>query len=1092
MDARSAETSKRMSTPRLGDREPVRDAGTDQRIRDLVSALEATERELAQVSAELALLKSSPQLELSLLWQLRLRLFPAGTWRERFAKKALRLIVTAGRRTARLSQPAGRQEIGAGRGAEPAPPIPYDQWVRSREPDPSQLRLQRTISERFSTRPLVSIICPVFGPSASVLAEAIASVRAQSYDHWELILVEAGSQPAEVAGVLVSCGQEPQITVVRLDENLGIAGNTNRGLAAAKGEFVAFLDHDDLLAPDALYEAVRLLNDDPEADVIYFDEDKVSADGTVRCEPYFKPDWCPEHLLSTNYLMHSVVRRATVEAAGGLSSQFDGAQDWDLALRIAEHGAKPRHVPSVLYHWRKVPGSSAAVAEAKPWALEAQTPCVTAHLKRRGFTDIVVEAPTIGVLRPRWKGRDSRVSIIIPTRDRSGILKKCLSSMLEVTEYPDYEVLVVDTGSAKPETERLYEELANHPQIRLLRREGEFNYSGVNNWAAAQATGKILLFLNNDIEVLDPGWLEELARWAELEEIGCVGAKLLYPDGTIQHAGLVIGLQGHASQIFRFEAGQHHWSSFGSPESYRNSLALTGACLAVRREVFEQIGGFDEEYRLCYNDIDLCLRIAAAGYRNLYTPFARLIHHEGASRGFTVPPAEVLRASIEMLPLIMNGDPSFSPALSYSSVSPRLAGQNEPEERANRIALITRNFGVFDAWAQAINEEVLGETRRWARYRPLLERFSGPASGQRTGSNQLRILIATHDLSRTGAPMLAAHLAHYLHNQGLSITVVSPKPGPMREEFESRGARVLVCPGVLMTPYAFEALFSSHDVVLANTILSWRVVLAARAAQKPCLWFIHESDFGYEYARAHRGIGSAFNSATRVVFPSAETEGRYREFTIGRKTVIHYGIEPVSAEGAAFEKTPGKLYVVLAGSIEPRKGQDVLVAALERVPARVRGNIETILIGGTLDKEFERRVRTAAARIGGIRFLPQTSFSEMLDLVATSDVLVCASRDDPSPLLVFEAMALGLAVLSTRVGAVPELISDGESGLLVEKEDARAIAAALVRLHDDRDFVRRLGMRARQRFEEHLTLDRYGADVFAELSSECPDRRAER
>jgi GT2 family glycosyltransferase/glycosyltransferase involved in cell wall biosynthesis len=1013
----------------------------------------------------------------SLLWQLRQTLFPAGTWRERAARGVFRRIVQSGRLVGGLT---GRQFGAIGAGAPPVP-MTYDRWIQKQEPDASRLELQRGLAMHFRYRPLISVICPVFAPPPSVLVETIASVRAQTYDNWELVLVKAGAQPEGVATVLTACGDERQITVVDLDDNLGIAGNTNRGLAAARGEYVAFLDHDDLIAPDTLYEVVRLLNDAPDTDVVYFDEDKVAADGIARSDPYFKPEWSPEHLLSINYLMHSVVRRATIEAVGGLNPEFDGAQDWDLALRLLEHGVTPRHIPRVLYHWRKLPGSAASDATAKPWALAVQAPCVKAHLERRGFTGVVVDTPALGVLRPRWEGRGSRVSIIIPTRDRAHLVRKCLASLTSLTRYPDYEVLLVDTGSAEPETAALYEELAHDPRIRLLTREGKFNYSGVNNWAAAQATGDILLFLNNDVEVLEPGWLEELARWAELEEIGCVGAKLLYPDGTIQHAGLVVGLEGHASQIFRFEAGDHHWSSIGSPEFYRNALALTGACLAVRRDVFRKVAGFDESLQLCYNDIDLCLRVAAAGYRNLYTPFARLTHHEGASRGFAVPKDDALRASIQMLPLVMFGDPTFSPSLSYGSVSPQLASEYEPEARGERIALIARNIGIFDEWTHAIEREIRGESRAWDIYRSLLPRTGAAATVARTTQDRLRILLVTHDLSRTGAPMLAAHLTHYLHNLGHDVTVVSPKPGPMREEFETRGARVVVCPGILMTPYVLDELVSSQDVVLANTILSWRVVVSTRAAGRPCLWIIHESNFGYEYARAHRSIAQAFASATRVIFPSLETEGRYRQYNAGRQMVIHYGIEPVTARAKAFEKEPGKLYVMLVGSIEPRKGQDVLVAALRRLPPRVLRSIEVIVLGGALDYEFDRRVRAAAAPLGCVRFLAPASYAQMIDLMATADVLVCASRDDPSPLVVFEAMGLGRAVLSTRVGAVPELILDGESGLLVDKGDSAAMAAALVRLHDDKALVERLGARARERFEEHLTLERYGADILAEI-----------
>lgn len=1056
-------------------------ASDAQRIQELTAELVATRRELARVTAELALFSSTPNLQLSQLWLLRLRLFPAGSRRERFAKGVLRLVIRAGRRIARLLPSATGTAATAGGPTAPCVALSYDQWVRRREPDAHQLELQRGLATDFPRRPLISVVCPVFAPPAAVLQETIGSVRAQTYDNWELVLVRAGPQPSEVAEVLTFCAQDRQFTVVDLAENRGISGNTNAGLSVARGEFVAFLDHDDLIAPDTLYEVVRLLNQDPAADVVYFDEDKVSADGVTRSDPYFKPGWSPEHLLSINFLMHSVIRRSTLGAVGEYDSRFDGAQDWDMALRLAEHGVRARHIPRVLYHWRKLPGSAASDAMAKPWALDAQAPCLTAHLERRGFTGVTVDSPALGVLRPRWTGRGSRVSIIIPTRDRAELVRKCLASILEITQYPEYEVLLVDTGSTEPATARLYQELAKHPNLRLLRKDGPFNYSGVNNWAAAQATGSILLFLNNDIEVLEAGWLDELARWAEVEEIGCVGAKLLYPDGAIQHAGLVMGLEGHASQLFRFESGEHHWSCFGSPDFYRNALAVTGACLAVRRKVFDDVGGFDEAYRLCYNDIDLCLRIAAAGFRNLYTPFAKLIHHEGASRGFTVPPDEVLRASIEMFPLVMAGDPSFNPSLSHGSVTPQLADVHEPESRADRIALITRNFGVFEAWTHGIDREMRGETRSWTRYKALIAGAAASPTSSRATLGQLRVLIATHDLSRTGAPMLAAHLAQHLHGRGHHLTVVSPKPGPMREEFEARGARVLVCPEMLMTPWVLEGSFAAHDVVLANTILSWRVVVSSKAANRPCVWFIHESDFGQDYARAHPSVAQAFTSAARIMFPSLETRDRYRALNAGREKVVHYGIEPVRARREAFEKVPGRLYVIAVGSIEARKGQDVLVSALGRVPLRVRRNLDVMVLGGALEPDFERRVRADATHLGCVRFLPQTSFAEMIDLMATADVLVCPSRDDPSPLVVFEAMALGRTVLSTRVGAVPELIADGESGLLVDKGDAADMAAALVRLHDDRELAARLGAAARRRFEEHLTLERFGADVEAEL-----------
>lgn len=1059
----------------------------DRRVEELEAELESVRRELARVTAELTLLKSTPQLELSQLWQFRLRLFPPGSARERVARRGLHTLargarlLSGSRRRASGDVPAPAGVAGPSTTTEAES---YDTWARRREPDAAQLAHQREIARAFAHRPLVSVICPVFAPPADVFAETVASVRAQTYDRWELVLVKAGPQPPALETVLAALTRDgDRIVIVELDENRGIAGNTNAGLDAARGDYVCFLDHDDLIAPDALYEVVRLLNEDPAAEVVYFDEDKITADGSVRCDPYFKPDWSPDHLLSINFLMHSVVRKATLDAVGRLDGQYDGAQDWDLALRLAEHGVTPRHIPRVLYHWRKLPGSAASDALAKPWALDRQAPCVKAHLERRGFTGVSVVSPELGVLRSEWQGRGTRVSIIIPTKDRASLVRTCLSSILSITDYPDFEVLLVDTGSTEGATQALYEEMAGEPRLRLLSRGGEFNFSGVNNWAATQASGDILLFLNNDIEVLDAGWLAEMARWAELDEVGCVGAKLLYPNGTIQHAGLVVGMEGHASQIFRFEPGDHHWSPFASPEFYRNPLAVTGACLAVRRSVFDRVGGFDETYRLCYNDIDLCLRVAAAGCRNVYTPFAKLIHHEGASRGFHVPGDEVLKASVEMFPLVMAGDPSFNPQLTYSSVSPRLAKVREPEMRADRIALIARSFNVYDEWTREAGQELRGETRRWSKYAPLLN--PGPRGRRDTaaGPGQLRILLVSHDLSRSGAPMLAAHLAQFLQSRGQQVTVVSPNHGPMREEFESRGARVIVEPGIQFTPHGLDRLFREHDVVLANTILSWRVVSAAPGLGVPAIWVIHESAFGAQYARAHRAIAHAFASASRVLFPSRDTESRYRDFDAGRHAIVHYGIEPVSAGPPAFEKDPAKLYVLVVGNIEARKGQDVLVAAVAQLPELVRRHVEVTILGEVYEPEFGARVQTEAARVGGIRLLPACPFQQMIDLMGTVDVVVCPSRDDPSPLVVFEAMALGRAVVATRVGANLEILVDGESGLLVESEQPRAMADALVRLYEDRTLGPRLGARAREHYQAHLTLERYGTAVLDELAS---------
>jgi GT2 family glycosyltransferase len=885
------------------------------RVEMLAARLADKQRELSEVTG-----RASFRLAERVIRPVRDTLVPRGSRRERFARWFIKGIINSAylawrKLSGRDRALARRQRQSEGSGPPVAIPARYAEWIAEFEPDETQRGLQRTIAQRFPYRPLLSVVGAVFNPPPDVLRDMIASVLAQTYDSWQLVLVDGGSARPGVADVLAeAAAREPRITVVSLEANLGIAGNLNRGLEAARGEYVAFLDHDDVLAPDALYEAARLLNRGPSIDVVYFDEDKVSADGRTRMDPFFKPAHSPAYLLSNNYLMHSIMRRALVVEAGGLDSRFDGAQDWDLSLRLANRGARIVHIPKILYHWRKAPGSVASDPTAKMWAMEAQRPCLHAHLEQLGRRDVRIESPTLGVLRHRWAGRGARVSIIIPSRDNARLLERCIDSIVSKTRYPDYELIVVDTGSTQRATAELYNRLQVKQCVRLLHWDHEFNYQKVNNLGAQHATGEILVFLNDDIEVTDQEWLEELVRWAELPTVGCVGAKLLYPDGRVQHAGIVIGLQGHGSQIYRGEPAEHRWGPFGTMESYRNYLAVTGACLAMRRSVFNEVGGFDGSFELCYGDIDLCLRVGARGYEVVLTPFAVLTHHEGASRGLHFPAADVLAATVRMLPVVAAGDPCFSPNLSDDSLEPVLDLVNEPEQRVARVETIASSFGVAAELDHAIERELVGESAEWSRYAPLLERIRQARAEQPAAvvatAGTLRVLLTLHDLSRTGAPMVNLHLVRHLCANGHTVTVVSPKPGRMLEDFEEAGARVLIEPLVVGAPHAAADLFAAHNVVIANTILAWRTVMAARAAGRPALWIIHESAFGEKYVREHPSAVRALATADIVVYPSRETADHYRDFDGGNHAVVHYGLVEPHVDGVAFDRVPGRQYLV--------------------------------------------------------------------------------------------------------------------------------------------------------------------------------------
>ncbi len=479
-------------------------------------------------------------------------------------------------------------------------------------------------------RPLVSVLTPVYETDPKWLAAAVDSVRAQSYPHWQLCLADDGSTSRPTLDYLRSLEREPSINV-SFGENGGIAAATNRALAAAEGEFVAFLDHDDELDPDALLECVRRLNEKPATDIVYSDEDKLDRRGR-RSEPFFKPDWSPELLRGVMYVGHLLVaRRSLVEEVGGADSAFDGVQDFELMLRLAERTNRIEHISRILYHWRKLPGSVAAASDAKQGIPELQAAAVTAHLERSGVAALAQPHPTLPhrtTLHPKPRGRWPQVTVIVPTRDAAAELGRCLASLFARTTYPSFSVLLVDNGTSDPDARRLFEQ---YP-VEVLQFDQPFNFSRANNLGVAGASGEHLVFLNNDTEIRTPEWLEVLVSLAEGDGVGAVGPLLVYPDDTVQHAGVVLGMRGTADHVMRgFPAAADGYA--GSLSCTREVSAVTGACLAISRGLFEQAGGFDERFATHYQDVDLCLKLRQLELRNLYTPRAVVRHDEGATRG---------------------------------------------------------------------------------------------------------------------------------------------------------------------------------------------------------------------------------------------------------------------------------------------------------------------------------------------------------------------------------------------------------------------------------------------------------------------------
>jgi O-antigen biosynthesis protein len=554
----------------------------------------------------------------------------------------------------------------------------FEQHARASARSADELRAEL---DALRLRPTISVLTPVYNTPPELLERLVQSVRDQLYPHWELCLADDASTRSETRAALDAlerlAGTEPRLRVLRLPVNGGISAATNAALGAARGEFVALLDHDDEITPDALLEVVKAIDRVPDVDVVYTDEDKLDADGT-HVEPFFKPDWSPEYLRATMYLGHLVVyRREVVEKAGGFRTAFDGSQDYDLALRVSELTDRFEHVPRVLYHWRKIAGSAAASADAKPWGLQAARKALVDHVSRLPLRATVEDQPGDGFWRVRYEivGRPL-VSVIIPTDGRVArtaagprdLPLACIRSIVERTDYDRYEIVLVDNGTVSDELARY---AASQPRIRRVTytSTGPFNFAHKVNFATRHARGEHLLLLNDDTEVISPEWMRAMLEYSQQAGIGAVGAKLLFPDGRLQHVGVVLGIGGGACHVFSGQPGASP-GYYGSAWVIRNYSAVTGACCMTRREVFEAVGGFDERFATDFNDVDYCLRVRQRGLRIVTTPFAQLYHFEGAtfgSREHVVNPAEVSALS-ERWGAVIARDPYYNPNLTLTAL----------------------------------------------------------------------------------------------------------------------------------------------------------------------------------------------------------------------------------------------------------------------------------------------------------------------------------------------------------------------------------------------------------------------------------------
>ena len=928
---------------------------------------------------------------------------------------------------------------------------PYEAWIAEHEPDAATLEKQRTAARTLSPGVKISLLTPVHNTPTAFLEAMFASVFAQTYENWELCVVDAGSSRAETVETLRRWeSRDRRIRVEGLGANLGIAENTNRALKMATGDFVACLDHDDVIAPFALYELARAAEENPEADIFYSDEDRLSAEGK-RHAPFFKPEWDPELLCASMYIGHlSAYRRSLALELGGFRKEFDLSQDYDFALRATERAGAIHHIPHVLYHWREHPESGST--GGKPDARRTNLAALADAMRRRNLPAEILEYPTANRARlkiERWP----RISIIVPT-DSATRAQACLQDLPRATKYPDLEIVLV-TNSQLADSLKFLK--ADDATIRLVPYDKPFNFSDKCNVGAEVATGDRLIFFNDDVETDQADWIQNVISPLENREIGAVAPKLLYETGKIQHAGLVMGVRGLAGTAFHqrpADSTEHH----NLPQTQHDVAALSAACLAMRRDDFFRVGGFDAiNTPIAHSDMDLCFKVREAGLRCVYTPYATLRHAGHASIGVGEAQTETKKRPRDKASIFL---------------LKRWAGYT------------TRDPYFTDNMRDWLHTDSPTPIRMWGQNDPdaLIETSAD-------------LLFVSHDLSLSGAPMMLFHAAVWCKRHGRFATVMAPEDGPLREKFEMEGIPLIVDPLVETEHESFVAFARDFDCVVANTIRTSAVVRALKREEVPVVWWLHEpGSVGEHYLREEPKLRAAMPMADLLLAPSERTASIYRPYTESAVKCLHNAIPEVGGSmPPRSEAAP--LRFLLMGSIEPRKGQDIFVKALAQLPREVRDAAQFEIAGRILDPDFWPAIEPIAKRVKNLTVTGALSHADALAKMSAADVIVSPSRDEAMPTVtILEAMSLGKAIIASNVGGATETFADGENALLVRPEMPDELAGAIRRLIEKPVLVAELGSKARETYEQGFTIERFGAE-FSELIrgviSKGPERHAE-
>ncbi len=556
---------------------------------------------------------------------------------------------------------------------EPIVESNYGIWIKNNEPTAEELEQQR--KTEFNIKPKISIIVPMYNTPIIFFEELVECVMSQTYMNWELCLADGSPEQNKQIEKIVA--KDSRIKYKYLNENKGISGNTNEALKLATGDYIALLDHDDLLPIFCLYEIVKCINENPEVEFIYTDEDKIEGQKENRKDPYFKPDFSIDTLRSNNYITHlSIFKKELMDKLEGFRDEYNGAQDYDIIIRAIEETKNIVHIPKILYHWRVHPKSTAMISDAKPYAYEAGRRVIEDHLKRQGLQAKVSDGEIKGIYEVEYEVQGNpKVSILIPNKDSVNALRDCINSILKLTTYQNYEIIIIENNSEESRTFKYYDAIQKNEKVKVITyNEKGFNYSKIVNFGVKNSDADYVLQLNSDTELLTPDWLEKFIGFAQREDVGAVGARLYYKDKSIQHAGIVVGICGLAANMLTgLPDGIHAY--FGKDCLIQNMSAVTGACLFSKRSIYEEVGYMDEEkFKIAFNDVDFCLKIREKGYKIIYNPFIELIHYESKTRGYEDTPEKKERFERESNSfkekwknVIESGDPYYNKNLTLTT-----------------------------------------------------------------------------------------------------------------------------------------------------------------------------------------------------------------------------------------------------------------------------------------------------------------------------------------------------------------------------------------------------------------------------------------